>query len=426
MCQVCQEKETTINEQNLEISKSDEDFLKNIEIIHGCKIDDIVDDYLNQITLNKLIKKYGIKRWTLDKVLRLTNTSGKIKNKICPFCNKKITNDIHFNKCKNIPQNINKNDAFILMIESTYNCNINDIITDYAINGLTEKNITDKYNIKLDTLKKVFTIKKINAKYSNKRICPFCNEKITNSRHYNNCKNKPENVNNDEFYLLMVEKTFNCNTDIIANEYITSLSTNQISEKYNIQINTINKILKIKKIKIRSGEDSRKYTNKQEIENKKKQTYMSHYGVVLDEDKKLFNYFTCVSKLELLIGDVLDKNNIKYISQRFVGGKNYDFLIENTNIIIEVQGIFWHASPKIYKPNDIVKHPNTKGLLAKDVWKKDKEKKIIAEKYGYNVLYLWEDEINSHKKQNTLEKFVLDTIDEFKEIILEEGKIAKQ
>jgi len=32
------------------------------------------------------------------------------------------------------------------------------------------------------------------------------------------------------------------------------------------------------------------------------------------------------------------------------------------------------------------------------LWEKDKKKKIIAENKGYNIIYLWETEINDNKK----------------------------
>jgi len=74
--------------------------------------------------------------------------------------------------------------------------------------------------------------------------------------------------------------------------------------------------------------------------------------------------------------------------------KSYDFRIQKTNIIIEVNGDFWHANPNKYKENDIVKHTKD-GILAKDIWKKDEEKLLLAKKNGYRVVYIWETEFNN-------------------------------
>ena len=73
----------------------------------------------------------------------------------------------------------------------------------------------------------------------------------------------------------------------------------------------------------------------------------------------------------------------------------YDFKIGN--ILIELNGIYWHCSPKIYKPNDLVKFPNNKFILAKDKWKYDEEKCKFAEKRGYKIITIWEDEFNEEK-----------------------------
>lgn len=70
-----------------------------------------------------------------------------------------------------------------------------------------------------------------------------------------------------------------------------------------------------------------------------------------------------------------------------VNFKCYDFKFNN--IILELNGDYFHANPCIYKPTDIIKirHVN---YLAIDIWNKDLEKKQLAEDNGYIVKYLWE------------------------------------
>lgn len=65
--------------------------------------------------------------------------------------------------------------------------------------------------------------------------------------------------------------------------------------------------------------------------------------------------------------------------------KFYDFRIVGHNILIEVNGDYWHANPQIYKPDDIVYRPFNKkreqlrwAPKAKDIWKIDEFKKYIA------------------------------------------------
>ena len=83
----------------------------------------------------------------------------------------------------------------------------------------------------------------------------------------------------------------------------------------------------------------------------------------------------------------------------------YDFLIDN--LIIELNGLYWHCSPKIYKENDLVKFPNNKFIYAKDKWKYDEEKINFAKENGYNVEIVWEDEFSEDKILEILKKYDL-------------------
>lgn len=94
--------------------------------------------------------------------------------------------------------------------------------------------------------------------------------------------------------------------------------------------------------------------------------------------------------------------------QFYINGKSsYDFLIYD-KLILEVQGDFWHANPQIYKESDILPHPYG-NVLAKDLWKKDEVKKQIAIDNGYEILYLWENEIN-HIDDDLLETLIYNKI----------------
>jgi G:T-mismatch repair DNA endonuclease (very short patch repair protein) len=104
-----------------------------------------------------------------------------------------------------------------------------------------------------------------------------------------------------------------------------------------------------------------------------------------------------ISKLELLVKDTLEKLNVNFKSQFFVTRKSYDFKILGTPFLLEVNGDFWHANPKLYKFDDILNHGVVK-KTAKELWEKDAEKKEIAEKYGYKVITFWEKDIRNNEK----------------------------
>lgn len=94
-------------------------------------------------------------------------------------------------------------------------------------------------------------------------------------------------------------------------------------------------------------------------------------GRILSEDKKkklsermknggglkarLSSKFNKISKPELLLKEILDKNNIKYIQQYNIGRFIIDFYLPNNKIAIEVDGLYWHNLPKS-KERDKIKN----------------------------------------------------------------------
>lgn len=102
--------------------------------------------------------------------------------------------------------------------------------------------------------------------------------------------------------------------------------------------------------------------------------------------KKIFSHRS-MNKLERIVADMLDRNNIKYHFQFFIIEnkicKSYDFKIKRKPIIIEVDGDFWHGNPKLKKHWKDVKK----------VKKNDKLKEKIAKNRGYEVIRLWERDI---------------------------------
>ena len=103
------------------------------------------------------------------------------------------------------------------------------------------------------------------------------------------------------------------------------------------------------------------------------------------------------SKLETKISDCLDKLTISHTKGFYIGRKIYDIKISNSNIIIEVNGDFWHGNPLFYKEDDIINHP-FQPVVAKSLWIKDEKKKTIAENKGFKVIYIWENEIKENNR----------------------------
>ncbi len=97
------------------------------------------------------------------------------------------------------------------------------------------------------------------------------------------------------------------------------------------------------------------------------------------------------SKLEKTFANILDLLNIPYA--KFLYAKPikafYDFYLEEHNLIIEVDGDFWHCNPntKFAEPAYDTQRRN---II------RDKEKEEWAKDNGYKLIRIWENDINNN------------------------------
>lgn len=114
------------------------------------------------------------------------------------------------------------------------------------------------------------------------------------------------------------------------------------------------------------------------------------------------------SSIEIKVEEWLKQHNIDYDYSCIIGfGENcfqYDFIIHNKRILIEVQGDYWHSNPKLFNEN------GSDGKRAlNDMQKKkieiDLKKKKFAESKNFNVVYIWESDINNCN-YNVLEEII--------------------
>lgn len=104
------------------------------------------------------------------------------------------------------------------------------------------------------------------------------------------------------------------------------------------------------------------------------------------------------SKLESSVVDFLLENGISAERQFPIprGKSNfYYFDIRVGNKLIEVNGDIWHANPIKYAENEIPSFPKN-SLSAKQIWKRDEEKRISAEICGFDVFYIWESDLKNN------------------------------
>ena len=99
------------------------------------------------------------------------------KNKICPFCGEIISIKKHLGICN---PNVDINVAYIMMIELTFKCNVEDIICDY-ISGFSLPDIKTKYGLSYKVTTNVLSINDVSIR----NVKESSNENKLNK--YENC-----------------------------------------------------------------------------------------------------------------------------------------------------------------------------------------------------------------------------------------------
>jgi len=100
------------------------------------------------------------------------------------------------------------------------------------------------------------------------------------------------------------------------------------------------------------------------------------------------------TKIEIFVKSLLEINNIQFLQQIKISKYWYDFAINKK--IIEVDGDYWHANPKVYDKNHLFHFPGNKTMFAFQIWKRDNIKNKIAIKNGFKTLRIWEKDIKEN------------------------------
>jgi G:T-mismatch repair DNA endonuclease (very short patch repair protein) len=313
------------------------------------------------------------------------------KTKKCPFCGEMISKSSHLKKCN---PNLPEDESYILMIEITNNCIVEDVVSEY-LNGSSLPDIREKYGISYNAMKKLL---KING-YTTRTIKDSCNDKrLDKYKKTVKIKYGVDNVSKSDFFKQKKIETFykKYGVDNIFktdgfSEYVSKICV----EKYGVKRKSNGELIS----KIRKNFDSKKW---EEIHRKTRLTYQKRYenGVLTNKYK---------SKLEGLIDQTLSNIGIEFKCQKFVNGLSYDFHITNTNFLIEVNGDYWHANPKFYSSGETINYNG--GLrLVNEIWSKDLDKCQNALKFNYKVIYLWEWDITQEFKNGNLENFIINKL----------------
>jgi very-short-patch-repair endonuclease len=93
------------------------------------------------------------------------------------------------------------------------------------------------------------------------------------------------------------------------------------------------------------------------------------------------------NRLEQAGRAILDRLHINYLEQEVIGGKFVvDVLIPDLAIIIQWDGDFWHANPKIY-PKQLYRIQQTNV-------NRDRTCTAYLRKCGYTVIRFWESDVH--------------------------------
>ena len=92
---------------------------------------------------------------------------------------------------------------------------------------------------------------------------------------------------------------------------------------------------------------------------------------------------------------ILETENVEYIQSFYLENKIYDFFLPTYNILIEIDGIYWHGKGI---SDDMLNETQLKNR------KNDKLKNKIAKNNNYKLIRIWGDELENFNLKNTLNK----------------------
>lgn len=99
------------------------------------------------------------------------------------------------------------------------------------------------------------------------------------------------------------------------------------------------------------------------------------------------------SKLEKkFMEEFLDRLGVEYEYQYKAEsiGRYYDFRINPNGPIIEIQGTYWHADPRVYEDKNLNRTQRRDRKI-------DEIKKTWCALHGIKLIYIWEKDINENK-----------------------------
>lgn len=332
----------------------------------------------------------------------------------CPFCHETIKkgNGWHSRNCrKKFIENLTKEQK-------------QKIIDDYIIEGLSTVQMCEKYKLPYSQMQRLLTelgVKLRNVKEATSM--PKCREMYANTmlKTYGTTHNFNKDCKLRQTWekRLFEEEGI---TNVFQRDDVKEKINKTNYEKYGRNGIYYNRAkgstLEYWVDKLGEEEGVKKYN--EICFNKGKSNRIEYYIELYGEDEgiKIYqeknnnrtpsHYTGLNDKCELF----LIENNIPYerefriIREDKIKSYFYDFIIYD-DLIIELNGTYWHCSPKKYQPNDLIHFPNNVFIKAKDKWEYDFKKCEYVREHGYIVETIWEEDFNEKYLMNLINNYKL-------------------
>lgn len=109
------------------------------------------------------------------------------------------------------------------------------------------------------------------------------------------------------------------------------------------------------------------------------------------------------TKPELQLAELLRLADIKFIGQLSLPRFYCDFYLPEYNLIVEVDGDYWHANPDRFSPDDVI---GPKKTLARHIWANDLRREERIKSLGYRVMRIWASSLKTKTAQQLVEDIV--------------------
>lgn len=142
---------------------------------------------------------------------------------------------------------------------------------------------------------------------------------------------------------------------------------------------------------------------RESVKKKLVQTLIKKYG---EEDWKIKTHARgskVFSNVTRKICNLLSEENISFSIEKKIAKDNtyfsYDIILSDSNKLIEINGDYWHGNPKIYLESDIILKGTSGQYTVGEKWAKDKIKIQYAIDQGYQILVVWEKDLNDNPEE---------------------------